>query len=90
MTPENSPGHNNAVIADDVVMYDDVAVPDLFVAPPAEPAAENIVAAHADPPAATVCEHVLVAHSEGQIVSDGNNVILGPVDNPESSQLATV
>jgi hypothetical protein len=90
MTPQNSPGHNDVVIDDDVVMYDDVAVPDLFVAPPAEPAAENIVAAHVDPPTATVSEHVPVAHSEGQIGNDGNNVILGPVDNPENSQLAVV
>jgi hypothetical protein len=90
MTIENSPGHNNAIIVEDVVMYDDAAVPDFFVAPPAEPAAENIVAAHVDPPAATAGDHVPVAHSEEQIGNDGNNVTLGPVDNPENSQLAAV
>jgi hypothetical protein len=90
MTPQNSPGHNDAVIDDDVVMYDDVAVPDLFVAPPTEPAAEDNVATHVDPLATTASEQVPVAHSEGQIGNDGNNVILGPVDNPENSQLAVV
>jgi hypothetical protein len=90
MTPENSHVHNNDVNVEDVVMYDDAAVPDFFVAPPAEHAAENIVAAHVDSPAATVGDHVPVAHSEEQTGIDGNNVILDLVDNHENNQLAAV
>jgi hypothetical protein len=82
MTPQNSPSHNDAVIDDDVVMHEDVAEPDPFVAPPAESAAEDNVAAHVVPPAVPSSEQEPGAHIEGQNGNDGNNAFLGPNDSP--------
>jgi hypothetical protein len=90
MTPENSPGHNNAANVEDAVMYDDAAIPDFDVAPPAEHAAENIVAAHVHPPTAAVADNVPVENSKEQTGIDDTNVTLGLVDNHENSQLAAV